>query len=766
MKHQLTSLLILLSLCSFGQDSLQQDLFDLTLEELSKVTISSSRRISQEKASESPATVLVLNSNHFKERGYTSLIDILEDIPDVKVDRGVDPRWFNDVTMRGVRYSDKFIILLDGVRISSPTNEILPIMENYPLHFIKQVEILYGPVSALYGADAFVGVINMVSKEVDNDGMLSGQISGGQYDTFNGNILFSSKLASDIKVMVGAHYFFDQQPDLANYYPESFEGRDQSLRNATFNTFLGPITPTTLVDAQPGFPLGASSVFSKISYKDLSLTYFRNRAQNPSSTANDPENSVYNEDQFFEQGTSMATARYFKDNDRWISNSQLTFSTYQLNPLSNFRNVFTRMEPAYLYARSWKLKGEQLFTWIFSDKLKLTTGITAERYFSIPRSNDLDEPVKNDNLSRAIIVLSQGANRPQGIDAELIETTYNSYGGLMELSIQPNDTWNFNIGSRIDKDDRFDLTFNPRIGAVYSPNDRFTAKALFGTAFLAPSPQNIFDRFGILDSNDGGLTYSSQFFALPNEGLEPQTISTIEAGLKYFITPNFCIDLTSYYSQVSNLISAVNSNVHPDRISQLYPNMEYEIGGVVFPINQIQINDNLGESKILGGHIMVNYLARTPTLNADFYMIYSYVDGTIDIDEEGAIEERNLPGVSPHQLKLGSTIRKGKFTSNLRLLLMGRQRGFATNALKSPTSNEFFEIDGYALLNVNFVYDLSESIGLTLTGRNLLDQRYRNVNIGAGVDPNLSGGAAEAEFQEGAPQNPIRITGGIRFTFK
>jgi outer membrane receptor protein involved in Fe transport len=39
-------------------------------------------------------------------------------------------------------------------------------MANYPVHNARQVEIVYGPASALYGADAFSAVVNIISKDV------------------------------------------------------------------------------------------------------------------------------------------------------------------------------------------------------------------------------------------------------------------------------------------------------------------------------------------------------------------------------------------------------------------------------------------------------------------------------------------------------------------------------------------------------------------------------------------------------------------------
>lgn len=772
LKSQLTISLILLSLLSFAQDSTQNDLYDMSLEELSKISVSSSKRISTEIATRASANVMVITQSQINERGYLSLADLLEDLPDVKVDRAVDPRWFNDVTMRGVRYSDKFIILLDGIRISSPTNEIIPIMENYPLHFVKQVEVVYGPVSALYGADAFVGVINLISKETNKNGNLSGGFTGSQYNGFNGNLLLSTQLKSGIDVMVSGHYFHDEQPDLAKFYRNTFIGRDQSLRTGTFYTFLGTIQPNTPVDPQAGFPLDASSFFSRIRFKDFSLTHFRNHAHSPSSTANNPQNSVYNEDQFFGHRVSMTTLRFHRQSAKWISNSQVTHSTYQLDPLSNFRNVFTLMEPAYLYARSWKFKAEQLFTYVFSSSVRLTGGITTERYFSIPRSNDLIDPVKNDNLSQAVIINSQAPNNPNGIPAELIETEYTSNGGLLELNLTPGKEWNFTIGSRLDKDQRYDLTINPRVGAVYTSEGGLIAKALFGTAFLAPSPQNIYDRYGIVETNDNGNTYFSNFYNLPNTQLEPQTISTWELGAKYFFARNLSLDVSSYYSRVTNLISPVSSEVYPERIDAVYPGMTYEIGGQTIAIDEIQINDNLGESTILGGSILLNYLLRAERVNADIYLSYSYVDGTTDVDEEGPAVERNLPGVAPHQIKFGGTVRTGKFTASIRANIVGKQRAFSFDGVKDANDNgnvidddEYTEIDGYVLLNANISYNLSNQFSLLFSGRNLLDQRYRNVNIGTGDNSDSFGGSAQAEFRDGAPQNPLRISMGIKFSF-
>lgn len=744
------------------------NVYDLSLEDLSKVPVYSTTRISSEEVGSAPATVVIIDKKQIRERGYKSLIDIFQSIPDFKVDRGVDPRWFNDITVRGVRYSDKLILLLDGVRISSPTNEITSIFENYPLYMAEQVEIVYGPASALYGADAFSGVVNIVTKKPTLVPNLQGSVSGGMYQLFNTSLLMTQQINEDWDFSVGGHFFYDKQPDLSDIYPEDFKGLDQ-LKTGTFYTSSGDtITPTAYVDPERGNPLIASSIYGRVAYKNFNLSYFQNHGRNPSSAANAPNNSVYNEDQYFGHNIRMITAKYATRLGDHLATSQVTYSRYKLDPESNFRNVFTAMEPAYLYSRSWKVKAEQLFVFALSNKLKLTSGVTYERFYSAPRTNDLVSPVLNNRIEAAVIVNSIASNNLGGIPAELITSNYTNVGGFSQLMWQ-NEKWDMFLGLRADKDDRYDLTLNPRAGVVTRPSQKITIKALFGTAYLAPSPQNINDRFGIFETNDGGNTYTADFFQLPNQNLKPQTISTAEISSKLFVQSNFCIDFSAYYSTVQNSISPVNSEENPERVERIYPNREYEHAGTVYQIDSIQINDNLGESNIYGASITLNYLWKpNPYLSGDFHITSSFVDGSTDVDEAGPIESRNLPGVSTNITHLGATLKSGDFSLYTRLSFYSNQRTIGISTVKNHDNDgnrlndiEYQEVSGYHRMDIYMIYALNEKVSLNLGVKNLTNTKYRNVNIGA--DPERVGGlgAASAELYRGVPQNPIRITFGI-----
>ena len=59
----------------------------------------------------------------------------------------------------------KMLVLQDGVRIGAPAGELVPVSINFPLYMARQVEVMLTPGSALYGADAVSGVINIITRD-------------------------------------------------------------------------------------------------------------------------------------------------------------------------------------------------------------------------------------------------------------------------------------------------------------------------------------------------------------------------------------------------------------------------------------------------------------------------------------------------------------------------------------------------------------------------------------------------------------------------
>ena len=151
-----------------------------------------------EKLSEAPATVIVLSREDFEKRGYTMLSQILDDLPGMQVSRAYGDQQVKNY-WRGYRnfIGDPYLLLVDGLTQSHLWyNGVETPLTALPLSNIDHVEVVYGPASAVYGANAFMGVINVITqKDRDMDGSSTWvQMTGasGQARTLDAHYFFKT----------------------------------------------------------------------------------------------------------------------------------------------------------------------------------------------------------------------------------------------------------------------------------------------------------------------------------------------------------------------------------------------------------------------------------------------------------------------------------------------------------------------------------------------------------------------------------------------
>ncbi len=194
-------------------------LLPLSLEELiATPVITASRR--QEGREQTPAHIMVVTREQMRDRRYKNLADLLEGLPGVEFQRGTRSSQYNNFVFQGHVSNNRLLILLDGVRIDHPAGGKIPIAENFSLYFAKQVEVLYGPAAALYGADALGGVINIITEKASEAG---GRLSAGagSYGSLEGNFLAGAPLGAGFSLTAGAHYQQSDRAPLDKYYPDS-----------------------------------------------------------------------------------------------------------------------------------------------------------------------------------------------------------------------------------------------------------------------------------------------------------------------------------------------------------------------------------------------------------------------------------------------------------------------------------------------------------------------------------------------------------------
>jgi outer membrane receptor for ferrienterochelin and colicin len=724
--------LVTLLASGLAQDALAQtrrpaDLADATLEDLMRIMITTATGTAEGLA-EAPARVQVVTSSDITRRGYRSLVDVLKDLPDFKVELATEPDFPADLTVQGSRGADRIVLLLDGIRVSSPTNEPLPILANYPVHNARQVEILYGPASALYGADAFSAVINIISKDVADAPGLFVSTSLGQFGLYNQTASYGVRLGPNATLMLDGQFLSDHQPDLNQYYPNAFGGL-QGQRTGTFNTIFGPMTPAQPVSAAYAIPLSAHSLHATLRAGGLQLSLFENRSRVSTAPAYTSDNAVYNDTVFNENTLLVAAGAYTLAIGRVTSTSTLTFSRQQLDPQSGYRNVYSNLERSYKYAYGSMEKAEEQVSWKPTPVMTVTTGGTFEHFFSIPQTADLNAPIQSQNVPGTILDTT--------IPDDFIKLRYANTGAYAQMQYSLTPRLAVTLGGRADYSTRYGATFNPRTGFVSRPSDRTTLKLLFGTAYLAPSPYVAYGHYGSFVTTDGGHTYTSSFWHLGNPDLQPQHKRTLELDLHQMLTDEVSVSGSSFYTRFTNLIQRYAGGGQPG-----------EFHG--WPVAFIETPINDGRQTTYGGSVGLDFLRSfAPDRRLEAHAALSWADGREWQSDTSA--PLQIGAMAPLQLRFRTDVDWGRWSLAPRLAVVGTQRALATTMVGGSLARQ--TLSGYATIDMNIRRrHVLKNVDAFLTIENALDRRYVNINVRAYTNP---------EELVGAPQNPRRLTVGF-----
>ena len=136
---------------------------------------------------QSAAVTSVITADQIKSMGATELHEVLETVPGVHAALRQDTYDYS-YSFRGIRntQNSQVLMLLNGTRITMPYDGTLMTSTELPIEAIQRVEVIRGPGSALYGADAFAGVINIITKKAkDINGVALG-VRAGDHDTQSG----------------------------------------------------------------------------------------------------------------------------------------------------------------------------------------------------------------------------------------------------------------------------------------------------------------------------------------------------------------------------------------------------------------------------------------------------------------------------------------------------------------------------------------------------------------------------------------------------
>jgi outer membrane receptor for ferrienterochelin and colicins len=181
---------------------------ELDLVRLLNVQVSTATKTA-ENIDDAPAIITVVTYDDIVRWGYQSVAEVLTHTVGFYV---LDDHVLPNVGVRGTTgglgaESGVIKVMIDGRSVAYRTTSGNWLgVELVPLEAVQQIEIIRGPASALYGADAFLGVVNIITRSPDKlrpvraraVGGVSGDNPGGQFDVAGGTTF------GDYELMLGA----------------------------------------------------------------------------------------------------------------------------------------------------------------------------------------------------------------------------------------------------------------------------------------------------------------------------------------------------------------------------------------------------------------------------------------------------------------------------------------------------------------------------------------------------------------------------------
>ncbi len=136
-------------------------------------------------ASEVASSITVITREEIEAKQERTLPSVLLDVPGLNVVQSGGPGGLTSVFIRGAN-SNQTKVFVDGINVNDPSTPTGAFDFAHLLTYgIERVEVLRGPQSALYGADAIGGVVNVITQKGTGPAYAAGSVEGGSFGTVN-----------------------------------------------------------------------------------------------------------------------------------------------------------------------------------------------------------------------------------------------------------------------------------------------------------------------------------------------------------------------------------------------------------------------------------------------------------------------------------------------------------------------------------------------------------------------------------------------------
>jgi iron complex outermembrane receptor protein len=678
-----------------------------------------------ENLNEVPVPTTLITEEMIRNSGARNLQEVLATyVPGMNI---VDCNDDINIAMRGL-YSngqEKILIMLNGHRLNSYSTNVASPDFSIGLEKLKQIEVLRGPASSLYGGVALTAVVNLITKQgADVDG-IQGNAGVGNHGQFKGDII------------MGKRYFDLDILLWGNMYKTSGETKDIPGDRNIYNGHSKSVT-IAHIGSKPSYEFGLN-----MKWKDLQFQYDTQFSQVVSPYTISTLGTSYQYDDyrtFNGYYPSFVTQSHHADISYNFNYKKLFLKgtlTYDNNDMTHYQVISEIPIPGisqlnYFPKDVGKILENYGGTYRYINGREKTYGATVKGDFSY-----VDNQIHKGTLSfgaeyshfqlddmRYVIGYEYKNNLPEMTQIyENAKGHENSYNAFVQLKHQ----WKsliFNAGMRYDHKNRYDGSkvneFSPRLALILL-QPKWNVKLSYSKSFVdAP--------YFYRKTNDMQQLWNPSAVITK---LSPESLHSIQltfAGVEWFKGFNF--EINGFYNSAKDLLTTM-----------------------------IIEHMNMGTNKTFGIEVMADYHKRRFSANFNFSWINTFKSNVAyeDIDNNNSIPKLTsnlvLGWQATSRLKLHSRILfegpQKAYSANMTTMLQLTNMLAQLEALDEPMSDSDFElymqlsenfvkkhkVNGRVIFNLGAEYQLIKNVSLGLDIHNLFNTNYNQSGMNTVLVP-------------------------------
>lgn len=509
---------VMIALFSFGIASQalaqESDYFEMSLEELLNVEIVSASK-KAESIFDAPLSASVLIREEIQNSGVTSIPEALRLIPGMIVreqtagNYDIHLRGFDNVPPKSLFFesSNSITLVMIDNRVVYNYYQGGTFWATLPidLNDVEKIEVIRGPSSALYGPNAVAGVINIITRRPEKEGIyVVANSHAGNYDAKTGNLSFGFNHDDKFSLIVSANRQIRDryQTDYYVFYNETYVS-----------------SPKDIIDSFTGQPIW-----------------------NPNERYPDPSLGL--------DKSGVNTFMNYKLSDR--ANLEISSGLEESNSQMIF--IDNLSTPFYTYASKTKYVDIKTKLYSVTGHVSILDGNQNAVGFSGGKFglNTLDAEVEYDYHWKDLSLRPGVSYRKAKYDGELI-------GGFQDITttaLSLRSEYDLNKlrliaavrGDRYNYPDKDYLSF--QFAATYKVNEKNLLRTTYSRANRAPFMLSTFLNFE--ESIPVVPGFSVIFQQLGNENLELLTMDMFEVGFRSYLRDNFQFDLEGFFGKTQD----------------------------------------------------------------------------------------------------------------------------------------------------------------------------------------------------------------------